>query len=252
MTVSTTPRKALKLTAALLFWLGIWYLAAALIGKEIFLPFPHTVIIRLFELAKTAGFWLTAAASLLRILTGFAVGVSFGVALAALTAKSSAADTLLSPAIRAVRATPVVSFILLAYLWLDNDTIPVFIALIMVVPVVWQNTAAGISSLDRELSEMALVFRLSPSKKLFKVILPQLYPHLYSGALSSLGLAWKSGIAAEVISYPKIAIGKAMNDAKVLLETADVIAWTVVVVALSLTAETLFKLIFKKGVKGYD
>ncbi len=247
MTASTTPLKALKGVAVGGFWIAAWYLLAFVIGKEIFLPFPHTVVKRLFELSVTLDFWKITAASLVRIILGFLLGSVIGVSLAVITARSRVADALFSPAVRALRATPVVSFILLAYLWLDNDTIPVFIALLMVVPVVWQNTAAGISSLDKGLGEMARVFGLPLGKRIFKIILPQLSPYLYSGCLSALGLAWKSGIAAEVISYPKIAIGKAMNDAKVVLETADVLVWTVVVVALSLIFEGLFKLAFKKG-----
>ncbi len=247
MKASTTHSKTLKTAAAAAFWLGVWYLVAVIINKEIFLPYPHTVAVRFCELSATADFWKTVFASVLRILGGFSAGAVLGTALAVLTHRFTAAETLFAPAVAAIRATPVVSFILLAYLWLDNDTIPVVIALLMILPVMWQNTSAGLSALDRNLSEMAKVFSLSPQKRVFRVILPQLYPYLYSGLLSSLGLAFKSGIAAEVISYPRIAIGKEMNDAKVILETADVLVWTVAILLLSLAAEGLFKLLFKGG-----
>ena len=134
-------------------------------------------------------------------------------------------------------------------MWLDNDTIPVFIALLMVVPIIWQNITAGLMSMDKDLLEMAKVFKVKKSRKFFKIILPQLTPHFYSGCLTSMGLAWKSGIAAEVISYPRIAIGKEMNEAKVLLETADVFVWTITLIVLSLAFEGLFKLLFKVKLK---
>lgn len=244
---STLLVKALKAVLAAVFWTAVWYLIAFIIDKEIFLPYPHTVAIRLSELCVTADFWRIASASLFRILEGFVGGVLLGFGLALITHFVPFTDTLISPALRTVRATPVVSFILLAYLWLDNDTIPIFIALLMVVPIIWQNISAGLKNLDPKLSEMARIFRLPRTRILSKIILPQLLPHMYSGCLVSLGLAWKSGIAAEVISYPRVAIGKAMNDAKVVLETADVLVWTVVVVALSLIFEGLLRLCFKKG-----
>ena len=135
------------------------------------------------------------------------------------------------------------------FLWMSNDAIPVFIALLMVVPIVWQNTASGLAALDKNLSEMATVFGFSRALTLKKVIFPQLAPYLYSASLTSLGLAWKSGIAAEVISYPAVAIGAEMNAAKVSIETVDLFVWTVTVVAVSLIFEGIFRLILKRGGK---
>lgn len=247
MKASTLYPKILKALLAAAFWVAVWYLVAFIIDKEIFLPYPHIVVRRLFEVSTSVSFWKTVWASLIRILAGFAAGVLLGFGLALVTRYAPFVKAFISPALRTVRATPVVSFILLAYLWLDNDTIPIFIALLMVVPIIWENISAGLASLDTNLSEMAKVYRLSRHRTLTKVILPQLSPYFYSGGLTSLGLAWKSGIAAEVISYPRVAIGKAMNDAKVVLDTADVLVWTVVVVVLSLIFEGLFKLLFKKG-----
>lgn len=249
MKTSITFPKTLKFLSVLIFWIGIWYLVAAVIGKEIFLPYPHTVALRFFELCGKSEFWITAAVSLMRILEGFVLGVVIGFGTALLTHYFSLAKALISPALRTVRAIPVVSFILLAFLWLDNDAIPIFIAVLMVVPIIWENLSAGLDSLDRNLLEMAKVFSLSRKTVLKKIILPSLSPYIYSGMLTSLGLAWKSGIAAEVISYPTVAIGKAMNNAKVTLDTADVLVWTVTVVALSLIFEGIIKLIFKKAGK---
>ncbi len=246
MKTSIIKNRFLKPLIALIFWVLVWYLIAALIDKEIFLPYPHTVLKRFFAISFQPDFLKTVIISFLRILLGFTVGTVFGFLLALLTNHSVFAETLISPAIRVVRTTPVVSFILLAYLWLSNDTIPIVIALLMVVPIVWQNVSAGLSNLDNNLLEMASVFKLSKAKTFGKIILPQLRPYLYSGCLTSLGLAWKSGIAAEVISYPNIAIGKKMNEAKVLLDTADVLVWTFTVIILCLAFEILFRLLFNR------
>ena len=249
MKASTIFPKILKGALAALFWLGVWYLLAAVISKPLFLPYPHDVLKRLFELAVTAPFWKTVALSSARIVWGWLLGLVIGGALALLTHFVRFADIIISPALRTVRAVPVVSFILLMFLWMSNDAIPVFIALLMVVPIVWQNTASGLAALDKNLSEMATVFRFSRALTLKKVIFPQLAPYLYSASLTSLGLAWKSGIAAEVISYPAVAIGAEMNAAKVSIETVDLFVWTVTVVAVSLIFEGIFRLILKRGGK---
>lgn len=246
MKTSILSNKFVKILLAIVFWLAVWYVLAAIIGKEIFLPFPHTVVKRFFDLASKISFLKAVSLSLLRIILGFLLGVALGFGLAFATYKSEIAEAIFSPAIRVARATPVVSFILLAYLWLNNDTIPIFIALLMVLPIVWQNVLAGLKSRDIRLKEMATIFKISPSKAFLKITFPEIRPHFYSGCLTALGLAWKSGIAAEVISYPRVAIGREMNEAKMAIETADVLVWTVTVVVLSLVLEGLFKLIFKK------
>ena len=202
MKASTISLKILKGIGIFSFWLGVWYLAATLIDKEIFLPYPHTVALRFLTLSGTADFWMTVIASLARILRGFIYGVVLGGVIALLTHYIPLARGLISPFIRMIRAVPVASFTLLLFLWLDNDMIPVFIALLMVAPIIWENLSAGLSAMDKGLIEMAKVYRIPRGKTLKKIIFPSLMPYLYSGMLTSLGLAWKSGIAAEVISYP--------------------------------------------------
>lgn len=246
---STLFHKVLKGIGVLLFWVLVWYIVATFIGKEIFLPFPHTVLKRFSVLCQTAEFWATAVVSLWRIIRGFVYGVIIGFLIALLTHYIPFANAIISPFLRTVRAVPVVSFILLAFLWLNNDAIPIFIALLMVVPIIWENISAGLGALDKGILEMAKVYKIPQRKTFIKIIFPQLKPYFYSGALTSLGLAWKSGIAAEVISYPSIAIGKAMNNAKTTLDTAEVFVWTIMVVALSLIFELFIKLLFKKAVK---
>lgn len=243
---SIIQNKFFKIILAIVFWFAVWYIAAFAIDKEVFLPFPHTVIKRFADLIISPNFFKTVAFSLLRILAGFVVGTILGFFLAIFTNYSKIAEAIVSPAVRIIRATPVVSFILLAYLWLDNDTIPAFIAILMVLPILWQNVSSGLMNLDDNLSQMADVFKIKKTKRFFKIIFPQLTPYLYSGCMTSLGLAWKSGVAAEVISYPQIAIGKEMNEAKVLLETSDVFVWTLTLITLSLIFESLFKKLFKK------
>ena len=54
-----------------------------------------------------------------------------------------------------------------------------------------------------------------------------------------MGLAWKSGVAAEVICPPKLAIGTEISQARTALETPELFAWTLVIIALSLLLEGL-------------
>ena len=63
-------RRIGRVLLPVLFWLGVWQLAAAAVGQELLLPGPAAVGRRLLELAAGAVFWQTALASLLRIFGG--------------------------------------------------------------------------------------------------------------------------------------------------------------------------------------
>ena len=146
--------------AVLLFWLLVWTSAAALAGQELLLPSPAQTARKLLELASGAEFWLTVGRSVLRVLTGILAAVTGGVLLALLTHRSPLCMALLSPLMTLVKSTPVASFIILALVWLGRNTVPVFIAALMVLPVVWANVSAGLRGIDPGLLELARVYEL--------------------------------------------------------------------------------------------
>ncbi len=242
-----TRNKLLRYAIPPAFWLGVWQIAAWAVGRELLLPGPAAVGARLLFLARTADFWLSVGATLWRVFSGLFWGALLGGALAFLTHFSRWADAVASPAIRVVRATPVVSFILLVYLWTPRTAIPWVIAGLMVLPVVWGALSSGLDSLDGRLLELARAYRFSRWKTLRLIYLPSLRPHLSAGLLTAFGLAWKSGVAAEVLCPPDRAIGSRIQQAKLGLETADLFAWTLTIVALSLLLEGLLRRGLERG-----
>ncbi len=226
-----------KKIAAGAVWLLIWLLCWLTVGKDVLIPSPAAVFLRLGQLICTLPFWQQVGLSLLRILAGFALALVLGVVFGALTARSALADTLLSPALRTVRAIPVASFIILLFVLMSKEYIPTVTSFLMVLPVVWSNVDQGVRSTDIQLLEMAQVFRLSRRKVLRHIWLPQVAPFFLAAARTGMGLAWKAGVAAEVLAAPRLGIGRALYEAKVYLETADLFAWTAVIVCISVVLE---------------
>lgn len=240
-------------------WLGAWQLGAYLVelhvegrGNELLLPYPATVLAALLTLAGETAFWGTIFATLGRILAGMAVGTLLGSLLAPLTCRWSWADRLLSPAIRVIRATPVASFILLLLLWTHRGTVPAIIAGLMVLPVVWENLCRGLGETDGQLLELARAYRFSRGKTLRLIYLPSLRPYFLSAITTSMGLAWKSGVAAEVLCLPRPGMGTEIYNSKLYLEIPDLFAWTAVVVALSLMLERLLRWALHRTKGGVD
>ena len=251
-------KKLLYALSAPAFWLGVWQGCAFLVdrhvggrGNELLLPYPASVWKALTAMAGTGEFWGTVLASLGRIAAGLLAGLLLGGLLAVLTCASPWADRLLSPAIRVVRSAPVASFILLVLLWTGRNRVPAVISALMVVPVVWDSLCRGIQAVDRRLLELARCYRFSRPRTAALIYLPSLRPHILSALTTAAGLAWKSGVAAEVLCLPEPSLGQRIYYTKYYLDIPGLFAWTAATVALSLLLERLLRLCLARWGRGW-
>ena len=246
-------KKTLIRLAVLLFWLGVWQGVFMLVNQEILIVSPLQVIERIFELVITADFWKNVGFSFLRIIGGYMLGIVIAVIFACLMSISEVADELLYPVVSLAKSTPVASFIILALVWLKKDYVPLFIVFLIVLPVVCGSLKTAISETDKVLVETAKIYKFSFFKTVKTVYLGSVLPSFVSSSVTALGLAWKSGVAAEVIAMPLKSIGYNLYRSKINIETKDLFAWTAIVIILSVLLEKLIKIILLKlsGVR-YD
>lgn len=233
--------KPVQTAAVFLFWLAVWQLLYELVNRDVLIASPVQVAERIAVWCTQPKYWTIVGETIGRILLGFAAALLAGIALAAATAASAVFRALAAPLIRMVRAVPVASFIILVLVWVRTAYVPTLITFLTVVPIVWENLSRGITETDRDLLEMAQVYRLSVGKKLRWIYFPELLPYFASACSTGMGFAWKSGIAAEVIAVTRLSIGGQIYNAKIYLETADLFAWTAIVIAISFGIDRLMK-----------
>lgn len=207
------------------------------LDSDILLVSPLAVLCRLGQLMVTASFWKAVCFTLSRVAAGFFLAVLAGVLLAVAASRSDRIRELLTPVLLAVRSVPVASFIILALIWFSSKNLSVLISFLMVLPIIYTNVLNGIRSVDRQLLEMARVFRIPGLRVARYIYLPQVMPFFYSACSVAVGMSWKAGAAAEVIGIPGGSIGERLQQAKVYLDTPDLFAWTLVIVAASLFFE---------------
>ena len=243
-----TKKRRTGLLAAAVFWLAVWQAAAMAIGQEVFLVSPIQAAGTLMELLPQADFWQRVGFSAGHILLGFALGVVVSVLLAAAAERWAWVDTLLTPVIQLVKATPVASFIILALVWVNGRSLSILISFLMVLPVLYSAVRTGIESADVQLLEMAQVFHLPLARRVKAIWLPAILPAFRQWCSVALGICWKSGVAAEVIGLPDGSIGDALYRAKITLSTGELFAWTFVIILLSAGFEKLFLALLDKAV----
>ena len=235
-----TKKRRTGLLAAAVFWLAVWQAAAMAIGQEVFLVSPLQAFGTLVQLLPQAEFWQRVGFSAGHILLGFVLGGVCSVLLAVAAERWLWVEALLAPVMQLVKATPVASFIILALVLVSGKSLSILISFLMVLPVLYGAVRTGLESADPQLLEMARVFRVPLGRRLRGIYLPQVMPHFRTAVSLGLGLCWKAGAAAEIIGLPAGSMGERLYTAKVYFQTADLFAWTVTIVAVSVVFERLF------------
>ncbi len=244
-------KKIIKTVLIATFWILIWEAASRLVSRNnelmlLILPSPFTVFKKWTEIAFTQAFIKAEILTLARIFIGFFIGVVLGFFIGILTHISGLAYSLLSPILKIIRAVPVVAIIILMYLFFDSSTLPIIIVSLMVLPIIWQTVHDGLNNTDKSLLEMSKAFNLSNSKTLLNVKIPSITPNLITSCVNALGLAWKSGVAAEVICLPNISLGTMLWHSKGSIDFDEVYAVTLTVVVLSIIIEIFLKYLCNK------
>jgi len=216
------------------------------IGTEIILPSPERVFSTFVGIAPTERFLAALGATALRGLSAFGVSMLLGVALGFAAGVSRRFESLLGPGLTVIRATPVLAVILIALIWFPAGVVPVFSAVVMAFPVVAADVAAGVRSADPRLVDMARSFGVPRHDTAFFVRLPSAMPHVVSAAKNAVGLSWKVVVAGEVLSQPLNALGTGMQNARVMLETAEVFAWAATGVLLCALSDAVFDALAKR------
>lgn len=230
----------IKKIGAVLIALLFWQIAAMLINKSILLVSPIEVLLRMFTIWQVEGFWSSIWFTFYHIVGGFLLGLLVGSLLAVLAERFSAAEALLWPWMATIKSVPVASFIVICLIWLSARNLSIFISFLIVLPITYQNILTGLRARDEKLQEMTQIFGVSFYKKLKYVTLPQLRPYILSACSVTAAMAWKAGIAAEIIGTPNGSIGKMLYLAKISLDTDDLLAWTAIIVIISVVSEKLF------------
>lgn len=232
-------KKIYKKCGILLFWLIVWTGLALAVNNKILLVSPLETAAGLLSLFGRKLFYVTAGYSMLRIGIGFVSGFTAALLLAVGSFRFPLLAEALAPVMNLIKATPVASFVVLLLIWWGSSRLAVAVCFLVVLPNIYVSTLEGLKNTDRQLLEMAYVFRLPLWNRFFYIYRPALKPFLCSSMEVSLGMCWKSGVAAEVIGTPDYSIGERLYMSKIYLDTAGVFAWTAVIILLSILFEKL-------------
>ena len=234
-------RTPLLFAVSFLALILLWQIAARLLGSSMLLPAPGESFVATAHLMADASFLQHVSATLWRALLAFVLA-SAGAGVFGIAAGSvPSLEVVLRPWILIVRSTPVISIILITLVLLRSDVVPSVVALLLTFPLVYATVVEGVHSVDPSLEEMSSLYRVPLGRRIRRLYVPTVAPFFLSGLHAALGLTFKVVAAAEVLSQPRYGVGSAMQEARILLNTAEVIAWTIILLVLSGLGEIAFR-----------
>ena len=227
------------------FLILIWYMVALIVNAPLILPFPHDVLKNFLSLSHTPSFWLSFLFTFLRVVIAFFLSLIIGFITGLLSADFPSFKAFIQFPLAVIRVTPIIAFILIALFWFKSDSVPVFTALLMSLPVV---ISAGEKGFETNAENQEKLFKaksrcVTGFDAFLFVRLPTAAPALLAGAESAFGLCWKVVAAGEVLSVPHYAAGSLMQHSQVHLETAETLAVTFALVIISFACQCLFRLL---------
>lgn len=216
-----------------------WQLLSWQMAQPQLIPSFPDLIRALLRLVYTPGFLVSIGTTCLRACVGLLLSLAAASITAFLLNRSEAIRFLFMPWLSLLRSVPVISFILLALIFLNPEMIPLLIAFLTMYPLLTENLLKGLMNRRDSWKMLARQFHLNAWNRLFQINYPQLRPYLFSGLASAVGFGWRAIIMGEVLSQCVDGIGKRMKEAQVFIDVPELIAWTLVAIVLSWLTDKL-------------
>lgn len=216
-----------------------WQLLSWQMAQPQLIPSFPDLIRALFRLVYLPGFLVSIGTTCLRAYVGLLLSLAAASITAFLLNRSEGIRFLFMPWLSLLRSVPVISFILLALIFLNPEMIPLLIAFLTMYPLLTENLLKGLMNRRDSWKILARQFHLNAWNRLFQINYPQLKPYLFSGLASAVGFGWRAIIMGEVLSQCVDGIGKRMKEAQVFIDVPELIAWTLVAIVLSWLTDKL-------------
>jgi NitT/TauT family transport system permease protein len=193
---------------------------------------PTAIAAALVEQARSGVLVSNLAVSLAEFGAGYGAAVVVGLALGVLAGWFRPVGYAVSPFLWFVYSAPLIAFYPLFVLWLGLGlrTVMVIAFLLSVTPIA-VNTMAGIERVDRTLLLAARSFGARPRDLLWKVALPASVPMVVAGLRLGVGRALTGVVIAELF-VPSGGLGSSISYYGALLQTTNMLASLMVIVAL--------------------
>jgi ABC-type nitrate/sulfonate/bicarbonate transport system permease component len=215
--------KVLWSLAGIAGFLIVWTVASLRMGNAVLLPAPDDVLSGFISLIRDGTLLPDVAASLKRVLAGFAIASSVAVPLAIVMALVRPVRLLLSPVVTFLRPIPPIAWIPIAIMWFGiGDAPSFFITAVAAFFPIFMNSYAGAHAVRPEHVHAARSLGAGQRALFMRIYLPSAMPLIATGLRIGLGQSWMAVVTAELIAAHS-GLGYMIQANRLALETASVL-----------------------------
>ena len=239
MKISTTKNSYLTRIIVVLAWIFIWQILSMIVNKEILLASPISTFLAFIELIQTKEFYVAIFNTSYKILLGFSSSLIVALFMALLSSKSILIKEFIKPINFLAKTIPVASFVILCLIWVSSENLSIVISFIMTFPIIYTNTLNAIENINSDVRNFVKVYKISVFRQIRYIYISEIMEIIKSSINVCIGLAFKAGIAAEVIGIPINSIGENLYKSKIYLDTQNLFAWTIAIIMVSMVIEKI-------------
>jgi NitT/TauT family transport system permease protein len=216
--------------------IGVWWIYS--LGEPHFkFPGPPRVYEAFKVILGNGDLWRNLAITLERVSIGFLlatiVSVPFGIMFGAVRRLGEFFEPVL-PVLNTVSSA---IWAIFAIIWfgISEQTI-IFVVFMTAMPLIITNVWQGTRSVNADFIELAHTLRMPAWKVMLKIYLPTIMPYFFSGARLAFGFGWRVSLVAETLGASS-GVGYRLRQAADLIQTDQVFAWTITMIAMMATLE---------------
>lgn len=227
--------KSDKLEVALscVILLFLWEVLANIINNDIYIPTIGQTISSLIEILKNNRFYLDISFSIIRSIISF-IGAALGALfLGIISYTNRAFRNFLYPINSIIQSIPTMILIVLAMIWFNKNNAPFIVGFAIVFPVLYDTVLSSLVSIDKNILEMAKLYKISLKDRIIKIYIPSIKFKLVPIIISTYSLVFKVVIAGEVYGQPNFGMGTMIQLEKVNFNTPGIFAWLIIIILIS-------------------
>lgn len=226
----------------IIIFILLWFFISLKINSEIVFPNILTIIKKLIEIILEKSFYKDLFLSLIRVFITFILSFLLAIIFGILSGIFSSIRYMLMPIINFIRTIPTIPLILVAIIWFDNNTVPIFVSMLVIFPIMYDAVVNGIINVDKNLIDMSLSYNVSLKTQIISLYIPSIKPYILTSISQSMGITWKSILAAEILALPSLGIGSKLYESHLYLDTVSLFAYCLIAVIFNGIFEIIIRL----------
>ncbi len=215
---------------------AIWW-AASLPLPHFVLPGPPRVLQAFWSICSSGDLWSNLGITLGRVAAGFILATVIGLPLGIVLGANKRLGDFFEPVIPVMNTVSSAIWATFAIIWFGvSNATTVFVVLMTAMPLIITNVWQGTRSVNADFIELAHTLRMPGWKVMIKIYLPTILPYFFSGARLAFGFGWRVSLVAETLGSSS-GVGYRLRQAADLVQTDQVFAWTLTLVAMMAAIE---------------